>query len=129
MYKLLLIAAGGSLGTVLRYLVAGWAQRIGPPTFPIGTMVVNVAGCMAIGVAGAVFAGPHSWREEWRIALMIGLLGGFTTFSSFSFETLELANEGEFLRAALNVLLTNALCIGSAWIGYRLTQHLVGAQL
>lgn len=126
MYKVLLIAFGGGLGSVLRYLIAGWTQRLSPETFPLGTMVVNVTGCLAIGVLGAMFAGPHTWREEWRIALMVGLLGGFTTFSSFSFETLELTNDGQLARAGANVLLTNVLCLGAAWIGYRLAERLLG---
>jgi CrcB protein len=126
MNKLLLIALGGAVGSVLRYLIAGWSQKLADESFPLGTMIVNVLGCLAIGALGAIFAGPHAVREEWRLALMIGLLGGFTTFSTFSYETLELANDGEFLRAGLNVVLTNVLCLGAAWISFRATEHVIG---
>ena len=126
MYKLMLIAIGGGAGSVLRYAIAGWSQRLADESFPLGTMVVNVLGCMAIGVLGAWFAEPHTVREEWRVALMVGLLGGFTTFSTFSFETLELANDGQWGRAAANAVLTNVLCLGAAWIAYRITERVFG---
>ena len=126
MLKLLLIALGGGFGSVARYAIAGWVQTASDKLFPVGTMVVNVLGCLAIGVLGAIFAGPHSVREEYRLALTIGVLGGFTTFSTFSYETIELLNDGQLAKAAINVLLTNILCLIAAWIGYRLTEHFVG---
>jgi len=127
MEKLIYIAVGGGIGSVLRYLVAGWGQRAaGDAAFPVGTLAVNVLGCLTIGALGAVFAAPHRVREETRLLLMVGLLGGFTTFSSFAFETFNLADDGARGRALANVLLSNALCLAAAWIGYRLTQRWVG---
>src|SRR5881394_2141352 len=103
MNKLLLIALGGAFGSVMRYVVAGWMQRLMENPFPIGTLTVNVAGCLCIGILGAIFAGPHNVREEYRIALMIGVLGGFTTFSTFGLETFEFINDGQWNKAILNV--------------------------
>src|SRR5437867_8630674 len=99
MYKLLMIALGGAFGSVLRYLVAGWMQRLIEHPFPLGTMTVNVLGCLCIGVLAAIFAGPHTVREEYRLALTIGVLGGFTTFSTFGLETFEFLNDGQWNRA------------------------------
>jgi CrcB protein len=123
--KVLLIGAGGALGAVARYGLAGLVQRVSAD-FPYGTMSVNVLGCLVIGIVGAYFAGPALVREEWRLAILIGLLGGFTTFSTFSFETFQLMNDGAWTRAGANVLLTNFLCLSTTWIGYRLTEHFVG---
>lgn len=126
MEKLLYIALGGGVGSVLRYLLSGWGQRaVGGERFPVGTLAVNVLGCLAMGVLGARFA-LHRGREEWRLLLLVGLLGGFTTFSSFAFETLALADDGARGRAFTNVLLTNALCLLAVWAGYRAAQRWYG---
>ena len=127
MDKLLYIAVGGGLGAVLRYLVSGWGQRAsGSATFPWGTLVVNVLGCLAIGALGAAFAGPHRVREELRLLLLVGILGGFTTYSAFAFETFMLVDERQFARALGNVVLTNGLCLAAAWLAYRLVQQVRG---
>lgn len=115
----LLIAAGGAAGSLLRYAISGWAQRLADGSFPIGTLSVNVAGCLLIGLLNAVFAGPYLIREEYRIAVTIGLLGGFTTFSTFGWETFALANDGQGTRAILNLLLSVTLGFSATWIGYR----------
>jgi CrcB protein len=127
MNKLLLIALGGAFGSVMRYLIAGWMQRLFENPFPIGTFTVNVTGCLCVGVLAAYFAGPHLVREEYKLALTVGVLGGFTTFSTFGMETFSYLNEGQWGRAALNVLLTNITCLAAVWIGYRMTERLVGA--
>ena len=126
MTKLLFVAAGGAVGSVMRYALAGWSQKLVPTTFPIGTLVVNVLGCLLIGVLTAVLAGPLLVREEYRIAVMVGVLGGFTTFSTYGWETMALANEGLYSRACLNVVVTNVLALGAVLIGYRLAQRWVG---
>src|ERR1700736_1324233 len=114
MARLLLVAVFGGLGSVLRYLVSGWCQRLTSGSFPVGTLAVNVIGCLAIGILGAYVFGPFLVREEYRIAVMVGLLGGFTTFSSFSWETLILLNGGQFALALLNVVLSNVLGLAAA---------------
>jgi len=127
MLKLALIAGAGAVGAVLRYLVAGWVQQGASGSFPVGTLSVNVLGCMVIGLLGAVFAGPVVVREEYRLALMVGLLGGFTTFSSFGFETMALLNEGQVRLAIVNVVASNGLGLVAVWIGYRLGERIYGA--
>lgn len=119
---LLLIAAGGALGAVLRYLVSGWGQRLTTGTFPAGTLVVNLIGCLVVGYLGALFAGPWLVRQELRIALLIGLLGGFTTFSSYAFESFALLAEGRTGPAFLNLLVSNIGGLLAVWAGYRLAQ-------
>lgn len=126
MSKLLLIAIGGGTGAVLRYAVAAWGQRLTGGLFPVGTLLVNVSGCLLIGLAGARFAGPHLLSDQLRAALFIGLLGGYTTFSTFGWETFMLANDGELGRALANLLLTNVLGVSAVWVGYRLGQHVFG---
>jgi CrcB protein len=123
MRTLLLIALGSALGGVARYWVAGFvAERVGE-VFPWGTLVVNVAGSALIGILAA-------WGDSARLGLsaearqflMIGVLGGFTTFSSFSLQTLRLMQDGDWSRAAANVLLSVAVCLVAVAAGYRLTR-------
>jgi CrcB protein len=123
--KLGLIALGGGLGSVLRYLIAGWVQPLARLGFPLGTLVVNVTGCLAIGFLHAYF-NPRLVREEYRIAILVGVLGGYTTFSTFGYETFTLTRAGEFARAAANVLLSVLLGLAAVWIGYRVGQRLFG---
>jgi CrcB protein len=119
MLKLLLVMLGGAVGSGLRYLIAGWSQHWSADPFPYGTLTVNVVGCLLIGMLGAYFASPALVREEVRLLLMVGVLGGFTTFSTFGIETFQLINDHAWGRAAANVLLSNVLGLGAAWIGYR----------
>ncbi|MFQ5413919.1 MAG: fluoride efflux transporter CrcB [Phycisphaerae bacterium] len=126
MTKVLLIAVGGGVGSVLRYAVSGWAQRMTSSGFPSGTLAVNVLGCLVIGFLGAALAGPVLVREEYRVAVMVGCLGGFTTFSTYGLETVALASDGQAWRAVVNVLLQNALGLSAVWIGYRWARAWVG---
>lgn len=125
--KLLCIGAGGGVGAIARYALAGLVHRAFDTSFPLGTLVVNALGCLAIGVLGAMFAAPHLVREETRLLLMVGLLGGFTTFSSFGLETFEAINEGNLGRAGLNIALSVIVCLAAVWVGYRVTEHWIGA--
>ena len=126
MAKLLLIAAGGGAGALLRYLVAGWGQKLTPGVFPLGTLLVNLTGCLAIGFLATVFTGPLLVREEYRVAILVGLLGGFTTFSTFGYETLSLVEDREWGPAALNVLLSNGLGLLAVLVGARLAARWPG---
>src|SRR3990172_12184263 len=122
MTKLLFIAVGGAIGSVLRYSVGGWAQRLTQGSFPVGTLAVNLCGCLAIGFLGALLAGPWLVREEYRFGILVGLLGGFTTFSSYGWETFALTNEGQFGMALANVLLSNGFGLLAVWAGYRVAE-------
>jgi CrcB protein len=126
MVKILFIAGGGAIGSVLRYAVQGWVQRASGAIFPFGTLAVNVAGCLIIGVLAGALAGPLLLREEYRIGLLIGILGGFTTFSSFGLETFHLANDRQFGLAAANVIVSCALGLAAVWLGYRLAERWFG---
>lgn len=126
MVKLLWIAAGGCLGAVFRYAVAGWVQRLANGSFPAGTLAVNVVGCFVIGVLGSALAGPYLVREEVRIGLLVGVLGAFTTFSTFGWETLALVGDGQIARAALYVILSNACSLAAVWIGLRIAERFLG---
>ena len=120
MTTILFVALGGSIGAVLRYLVANVGQSWTTYSFPIGTLIVNILGCAAIGLITAMIVGSQSQhREVLRLLLVIGVLGGFTTFSSFAFDTIELFDDGRFGQAMLYVVLTNVLGIGSALLFYR----------
>lgn len=126
MSKLMLIAIGGACGSVLRYACAGWVQRASEGMFPFGTLAVNVLGCLCIGFFGMALSGPVLIREEHRLALIVGLFGGFTTFSSFGWETFGLINDGQWWRAGLNVATSNVLGLAAVWLGYRLAEQYYG---
>jgi CrcB protein len=120
MLKLVLIAVGGGLGTLARYGITGFAQRITESHFPFGTLAVNLLGCLLIGGLSAFFAGPVAVREEYRWAITIGFLGGFTTFAAFGFETFALFESRQGGLAVANLLLSNLGGVLAVWAGYRL---------
>ena len=125
MLNLLFIALGGAIGALMRYGISGWVQHWTKSPFPCGTMAVNIIGCFIIGLCGALLAGPYL-RAEFKPFILIGMLGSFTTFSTFGYETFELVNEGQFAKAGLNILLNNLLGLAAVCIGYRLTEQDVG---
>ncbi len=120
----LLIGLGGLVGTLARYWLSGAiAIRVGE-TFPWGTLIVNVSGSLAIGFIAALTDpdGRFLVNPSLRQTLMIGVMGGYTTFSSFSLQTLTLAREGEWLYAGANVLLSVVLCLIAVWAGHTLAR-------
>jgi fluoride exporter len=114
---LLAVALGGALGSVLRYLVTRAASAWWGPHFPFGVLLVNVSGCLAAGVLYVLLVERWALGEEWRGLLMVGVLGGFTTFSAFSVETLRLVEEGAAASALLNVGASVVLCLGACALG------------
>jgi len=112
-----LIFLGAGAGGLLRYWFGGWVQALVGTAFPLGTLMVNVTGCLAMGFLAALCAGPGVQREELRAAMLIGVLGGYTTFSSFGRETIALAAEGRWAFAGAYVLLSNLLCLIGVWAG------------
>lgn len=120
---ILLLAIGGALGTLARYGVNGWLTRAEgfAAIFPLGTMFVNVTGCFLIGVIASV-SGPgmgRVWlRPEWRDFLMVGFCGGYTTFSSFGQQTMNLARDGEWFYVVGNVLGSNLLGLLAVYLGW-----------
>lgn len=121
------IAAGGALGTVARFALQTTVQNalqpwLGPaPGFPAGTFTVNVVGCFVIGLLSTLLA-HFPIRDEYRMALIVGVLGGFTTFSSFSFETMQLAAARQLPLAAANLFFSCACGLGAVWCGQRVGQ-------
>lgn len=123
MRQILLVGLGGFLGSVSRYLVAGWTHRLWPlTTFPVGTLAVNVLGCWLIGLLAGLAEVRQLLGTDARLFLLIGVLGGFTTFSTFAYETLALTRDAELFRPLANVLLQVVLGLGAAWLGYALAR-------
>lgn len=119
MIKILMIGMGGFLGAISRYLVAGLAQKISnSPFFPYGTITVNIIGCFFIGLIAALAHEKGYFSPNVRMLIMVGFLGGFTTFSTFSNETFLLMTDGQFLAAALNVIASVVLGLFGVWLGY-----------
>ena len=123
MKQLLLIATGGAAGAVFRYgLSSGIAHWFGKG-FPLGTLTVNIVGSGLMGFLYVLML-QRVVSEEWRLGLLTGLLGAFTTFSTFSVETLNLVQDGAFLKAGANIFLSVFLCLMAAWIGMVLGKQL-----
>jgi CrcB protein len=120
MVQLLCVFVGGGLGALLRWWISGWvAERVGE-TFPWGTLVVNVTGCIAVGFLAGLFAPEGRWwaTPEVRQFLILGVCGGYTTFSSFSLQTLNLLLDGQWLAGLANVGLSVVLCMVGVWLGH-----------
>ncbi len=101
LHPLLLVGAGGAVGSIARYLLSTWTmQAADAPRFPLGTFVVNVVGCLLVGVCAGLAERLAWFDADARLLLMVGLLGGFTTFSAFGLETVQLLRRGEWLVAS-----------------------------
>ncbi len=119
MLMYLTVALGGGLGSIARYFLSGMVAHAFGETFPWGTLVVNVTGSFIIGFFGTL-TGPDGRMlvgGTTRQFVMVGICGGFTTFSSFSLQTLNLMNDGEWLQAGGNVVGSVALCLFFVWLG------------
>jgi CrcB protein len=117
---ILVVALGGGIGAVLRYIIANAGQSLTVSEFPLGTLFVNIIGCALIGLITALLIGPLSQhRELLRLLLIVGVLGGFTTFSTFAIDTFELFEDGRLRQAILYVVLSNVIGIFAAWGFYR----------
>lgn len=123
MNLILLVAGGGAIGSVLRYLMATAIQRFTAGNFPYGTVCVNILGCFVIGLLyiWLIERAPDP-RLGLRALLMVGVMGGFTTFSSFSLETIGLLMQGAYMNAVLNVVSSVALCLLGTTLGMYLAR-------
>jgi len=121
--RVLLVGLGGFLGSALRYLVGTWVGRMkaGWP-FPIETLLINVAGCVVIGFLGGLGESRGMFSPPTRAFLFIGVLGGYTTFSTFGYETFQLLRDAQWLAAAASVALQVGLGIGGVWAGHSLAR-------
>ena len=120
-----IVGCGGFIGAVLRYLVSGWTQSLFKGAFfPVGTAAVNILGCLAIGVLGGWAENVYAFTPGMRLFLFLGILGGFTTFSSFGYETMALLHDGEFLFAVASVALNLFVGLGAVFLGFTLSRVL-----
>lgn len=114
------IALGSALGGVARYGCSNWAMAVLGPRFPYGTLLVNIVGSFVIGGAATLTApgSRYAIPGDARLFITVGLCGGYTTFSSFSLQTLEMLREGDWLGAGMNVTLSLVLCLAAVWAGH-----------
>lgn len=121
---LLFIAGGGAVGAVMRYGASLGVYSLLGRGFPYGTLFVNVAGSLLMGFLGVVMLERYNISPEWRAAILVGLLGSFTTFSTFSIETLNLLESGDLFRASLNIVISIVICLFAVWLGVVLGRQL-----
>ena len=118
-----MVGSGGFLGALLRYGLSGLVQRAIPlTTFPLGTLAVNLLGCLLIGLLAGLAESRQLFRPELRTFAMIGLLGGFTTFSTFGFETMALMRSASHMQAMMNIALQVTLGLFAVWGGLSLSR-------
>ena len=117
--RLSCIAIGGATGSVIRYLISDWIRSNTTTPVPLGTITVNLIGCFLIGFLMTVFTGTLQIRDEWRLGLIVGVLGGFTTFSAYALESIKLIHAREWMAVLTNVAISNLFGILGVWLGMR----------
>ncbi len=120
--NILVIAIGGAVGSVARYLLSTFLLRVTGSQFPVGTFVVNLIGCAIFGVMAGAASQRLSLAPEARLFLFVGILGGFTTFSSYAFESVTLLRDGHLMAASVNIVGQVVLGIVALWAGYLLAR-------
>lgn len=135
MMKLVLVFVGGGIGSVLRYSTGMLIGRLTPTgaetphwlsMYPAATLLVNLIGCGLIGLVWGLLGKPEEGNEMMRVALVVGVLGGFTTFSSFGWETLDLMNQGRVGTAMVYVMISVCVGVFAAWSGHAVGLNLSG---
>ena len=124
MYRIVLIGIAGLMGTLARYWLSGWADERWGASFPVGALIVNLLGCLAVGFLFQATEEKYLIDPVLRSAILVGFLGGFTTFSSFGIQTFSLLREGEIFLAGLNVVVSNVGGLILVWAGYAVSRSL-----
>ena len=124
----LVVAVGGAIGATARYALAGFVHRFASPFFPWGTFIVNVSGCFVFGVIAGLGEARGGLGPLTRAFLLIGILGGYTTFSSFTFETMGLLRGGQMPQAIANVVGQVTLGLLAFWAAWAMVQSIAGAR-
>ncbi len=119
------IAVGGAFGAMMRFLSQATVYELVGKTFPYGTLFVNVTGSFLMGLLSIFLVEKFNLSAEWHLAILIGVLGSFTTFSTFSIETLVLFEQGDMFKAMTNILLSVVLCVAAVWAGAFFAKQLV----
>ena len=123
MYPFLLVGAGGALGAMSRYGISVLIGRLWPMSFPLATLLINIIGSLAMGLfVGLMARLLPTWQNEARLFVAVGILGGFTTFSSFSLDAIVLIERGEMVQATAYVLLSVVLCLIGLYLGLLVTR-------
>jgi fluoride exporter len=124
----LLVALGGALGATARFIVAGLVHRVASPFFPWGTFAINVTGCFVFGLIAGIADARGAIGPATRAFVLVGILGGYTTFSSFAFETFELLRAGQVPAAIGNTVGQVVLGLTAFWVGWVLTRTMLGVR-
>jgi CrcB protein len=119
--NLLLIAAGGALGSVARHLMSTFVLRASGSLLGVGTFAVNVVGCIVFGVIAGLAERRFVFGPEARLFLLVGVLGGFTTFSSFAFESVQLLRDGQFVAASVNIVGQVVAGLAGLWVAFAIS--------
>lgn len=124
MLQTIAIAAGGAIGSLLRFWTSNGVHFLLGRSFPFGTLSVNIIGSLAMGLLYVLFLERMTVEPEVRAALLIGLLGAFTTFSTFSIETLNLVEQAEYAKALSNMIVSVLGCVFAAWVGMKIGRQI-----
>lgn len=125
MEEVIAVLIGGAIGALLRFLLSRWINEILPKNFPWGILIVNILGCLIIGLLSGLLVGRYALSAFWRAGIFIGILGGFTTFSSFSLDSVNLYYSGEYVAATTNIIASLLLSLLATIVGLAIAKAVI----